>query len=951
MRSLLRFLGLWRVVYQRLVSESTLSFSLLLGWVAFVALLAAIPMYTDAVNQKSLSRELAGMSSATRPAYGFHFRYVGGSGPGAPWNEYDAARQYLADAGPERLGLSLQVSMHYAKSDLWQVFPSGSQYTGREMLERLNLGFVRDLEQKAQIVEGGLPGAFSSLDAPLEVLASQELASEIGLQVGDELTLFSPLATFPDGSQRRAEIDVRVAGFWVAADSSDPFWYISPASFANSLLLPEQTYATLAASGDLPQALYNVGWYQAYDGSQVRAEDVPGVLRRIGAVQAKVGTLLPGTGLAVSPISALLRYRRAASTQALQLFVFLVPFIGLVIYFIMTVASGAVDRQRLEIAQLKSRGATTSQVFGIYVLQALLVGAIAFLLGPPIGRLIAQAIGATYGFLSFAAREELNVAITGISLRYAAIGVGVAALATVLPSIGASRLTVVGARRESARNDRAPFWQRAYLDLLLMGIAAYGYYLLRNQGYLVTLQSGQETTPYSNPLLFVAPAVFVTGVGLFAVRVFPAIMRLPAWLSAQTTSVSWLLALRNLTRTSASQVGLLLILVLTTALGTFTASAARTMDNNTISQIRYRIGSDLYLREGVGLQELASADPEDEAIEIWAILPVHDHLKAEGLEAVARVGTFPARVRSAGTVLEGRLYGIDRMDFPDVGFFREDFARQTLGDLMNALALNRDGIIVSEEVLSQSGLQVGDVIPLGGLDPMGSATSPFTIVGTVRYFPTAYPSEGHVFVANLDYIFEQLGGEVPYNVWSSVAPGADAETIVSDLEELGYKVLGFEDAQATIAEAQRNPERTGLFGFLSIGFIITIGLSMLAQIIHALLSFRRRFILFGMVRAIGLSKGQLALSLGSELALMTTIGIGLGLYVGLVASHVFVPFLQMGYSEAELVPPFVVTIAWADVAKAVAAMLITSLVTNAGVIAFLSRIRMFEALKMGEALT
>jgi putative ABC transport system permease protein len=208
-----------------------------------------------------------------------------------------------------------------------------------------------------------------------------------------------------------------------------------------------------------------------------------------------------------------------------------------------------------------------------------------------------------------------------------------------------------------------------------------------------------------------------------------------------------------------------------------------------------------------------------------------------------------------------------------------------------------------------------------------------------------------VFIANLDYIFERLGGEVPYDVWSSLAPEADTTQVLADLDEIGYRILAYEDTRAAIAEAQRNPDRTGLFGFLSVGFLITIGLSMLAQIIYALLSFRRRFILFGMVRAIGLSKAQLALSLSSELALMTIVGIGLGLYVGLVASQVFIPFLQMGYSEAALVPPFVVTIAWDDVAKAVAAMLVTSLATTAGVIATLSRIRVFEALKMGEALT
>jgi putative ABC transport system permease protein len=950
MRSLLRFLGLWKVVFQRLVAEGTLSLSLLLGWVAFVALLAAIPMYTDAVNQQRLSRELSG-GSASRPAYGFHYRYVGGSGPGAPWDEYDALRQYMAGRVTQDLGLPLRASMHFAKSDLWQAFPSGSQYTAREMLERVELGFVQGIEGRAELTEGSWPAAATSTDAPLEALVSRPLADELGLQPGESLTLYTPLALFPDGTQRRAEVEVRIAGIWRATDPSDTFWYISPTAFAKTLLLPEQTYASLAATGQLPQLLYSLGWYQAYDGSRIRAENVRGVLQRIGRVQTRIGTLLPGTGLAASPVSALQRYQRAASSQALQLFVFLVPFIGLVVYFIVTVASGAVDRQRLEIAQLKSRGATTGQVLGIYVLQALLVGVVALLLGPSIGRLIAHAIGATYGFLSFTAREELNVAITTVSLQYSTIGVAVAMLATILPSVGAARLTVVGARQEAVRSERKPLWQRFYLDLGLLGIAGYGYYMLENQGAMVTLQAGQEASPYSNPLLFVAPAIFIAGVGLLAVRVFPALMRLPAWASAQTTSVAWLLALRNLTRTSVSQVGLLLILVLTTALGTFTASAARTMDDNTISQIRYRIGSDLYLREGVGIQELASASEDDEAWQIWAILPVHDHLQAEGIEAVARVGTFPARVRAGGSMFEGRLYGIDRTDFASVGFFREDFAQQSLGALMNALALKRDGVIVSEEVLAGTGLQIGDTIPLGGLDPTGSATTSFTIVGTVRYFPTAYPSRGAVFVANLDYIFERLGGEVPYNVWSSVAEGADTEEILEDLDRIGYRVLAYDDARAAIAEAQRNPDRTGLFGFLSVGFLITIGLSMLAQIIYALLSFRRRFILFGMVRAIGLSKAQLALSLSSELALMTTVGIGLGLYVGLVASRMFIPFLQMGYSEAALVPPFMVTIAWSDVAKAVAAMLVTSLATTAGVIAFLSRIRVFEALKMGEALT
>ncbi|MHB1357812.1 MAG: FtsX-like permease family protein, partial [Anaerolineae bacterium] len=126
--------------------------------------------------------------------------------------------------------------------------------------------------------------------------------------------------------------------------------------------------------------------------------------------------------------------------------------------------------------------------------------------------------------------------------------------------------------------------------------------------------------------------------------------------------------------------------------------------------------------------------------------------------------------------------------------------------------------------------------------------------------------------------------------------------------------------------------------------------SMLAQVIYALLSFRQRFIQFGMIRAIGMSSAQLALSLSTELALITLVGVGVGLISGLVTSHMFIPFLQVGYTQAELVPPYLVNIAWGDIIKAVAAILVTSLLTNMGVIWFLTRIKVFEALKLGEAL-
>ncbi|MHB9033993.1 MAG: hypothetical protein ACYC6L_13220, partial [Anaerolineae bacterium] len=72
---------------------------------------------------------------------------------------------------------------------------------------------------------------------------------------------------------------------------------------------------------------------------------------------------------------------------------------------------------------------------------------------------------------------------------------------------------------------------------------------------------------------------------------------------------------------------------------------------------------------------------------------------------------------------------------------------------------------------------------------------------------------------------------------------------------------------------------------------------------------------------------------------------------GLISSNLYIPFLQVGYTASDLIPPYLVNIAWPDIIKAVAAILVTSLVTNLGVIWFLSRIKVFEALKLGESLT
>ncbi len=960
-------------------SEPVLMGSLLVAWIAFVALLSAIPMYADAANQSVLSQELA-VQGGSRPPYALYFLHVGTPQQSPHWTSYDALRRYIDGHLEQQLGIPRKLGMHYATSDRFQVHTAGGAREGSSLY--VSLGFIRDLKQQIVVREGQMP----EIQAPdvkiLNVLVSEVLAADAGLQVGDELVLFrsgAPVTLMRESQremgalpgsgdttvgsvtaeaapdQARVEVSVRVAGVWSAADPKGPFWYVSPSAFDLALLLPEETFLSLAETDSVPRLLHTLGFYQVFDGSEVRAENVPGFVHRIRAVEARAQMLLPGVSMGLAPIAAMLRYQRAVTSQTLQLVGFVVPFVLIIVYFMVMVSSHMIDRQRLEIAVLKSRGASSTQILELYLFQAGLMGAIALLCGPAIGRIAASRIGFMHGFLEFG-QAHLSVAVTRTSFLYAMLGVVVAVAASIAPAWSASRRTIIEASLQHARVTEAPVWQRTGLDIAVVGITAYAYYLLLGQGRMFDLSPDAQTTVLANPMLFLAPALFLLAGSLISLRMVPIITRGVAFVLGRMNYVSALLAFQSFSRAQRGLTGLLLMLTMGASLGAFTASAAKTIDHNTASQIWYRVGADIVLREGAGLvladheaDDVTGRDEPHSAPRGWAVLPVDLHLRAPSVYAASPVASVPVQVTGGGGLIEGRFVGIDRVTFPQVAYHRTDFSQEPLGDLMNRLAAVDSGVIVSPRLLARTGLQVGDILPLQGLVPLRSDRLLFTIVGVTSYFPTAYPDEGEWFIGNLSYIYDQTGIRLPSDVWLSVAEETDALGLLDELSPLGIRVLSYDDARALTVAEKTMPARTGAFGFLSLGFLVVLGLCILSHIVHTLVSFRRRSVQLGMLRAIGLSRPQLISSMTLEALTIYFIGISLGIGLGIAATWIFVPFLQMGYRQQDLVPPFEMVFAWREVMLLAASLAVTFFVANTGVVLCLAHSRIVDALRLGQA--
>ena len=615
-----------------------------------------------------------------------------------------------------------------------------------------------------------------------------------------------------------------------------------------------------------------------------------------------------------------------------------------------------VERQRNEIAVLRSRGATLLQIIGITILEGVLLVTLALAAGVPLSMGVILLMGKTRSFLDFTLPASLRLDITVVSLVFGGCTAVLILAGRVVLVFEAARHTIITYKQEQARARRPPWWQRAGLDLLLFIPAAYGTYLLRKQGSLLPGNITAANDPYQNPLLLLVPALGIFAFTLFLLRLLPRIMAGIAWAAARTKSVGLLLASRHLSRTPGFYAAPLMLLVLTLSLSAFTASLAQTLDQHFHDLQYYSRGADIRLIEQgqclkfdpIGNCDVGASTKEEAT---WSFIPVSEHLKAPGVEAVARVGSWQARSAMSGESQKGTFLGIDRVDFPKVAYWREDFAADSLGALMNSLATDPGGVLVSRDYLKQEVLYMGDALALS-VDIAGK-TYPvqFTIVGSFDLFPTWYPEAGPLFVGNLDYFFEQVQGQHPYNVWLNTDPEIECDSLVDWLRNpqfLGLDVRGCSSSRQSILQEQKRPEHQGLFGLLSVGFSGAGLLTVLGFLLYALFSFQRRFIEMGVLRAIGLSAWHMRSFLAWELIFLIAIGLVVGTGLGVIVSRVFIPYLQLGVKTSALIPPFVVQIAWERIFQIYALFVLLFITAFGGLARLLAHMKIFQAVKLGE---
>ena len=542
-------------------------------------LLAAIPIYTDAVLQRLLVQELEsrqrerGRHPGRTSAMINLFRAAPAEQRSERFRELDAAigGQAIPSLGLPVLAHTTQLTLSFLIQD--------NERDGARLF--LSVEALDGMLEEVELVHGRAFGARD--DGVLEAIISEYVLREHPVLLGDELQVSS---VTPGGPA----FTVRIVGVYRPAADSRLFWPYGLRQYDDSLLIDYGEFRRRFLDRPISHVA-KVRWHYALDYHALRVGALGEVLQRHHeflrmAEPSRVDVQFPLQEVIGS-------YLVRAGQLRLTLTLLLVPVALLLSFFTYLVARLLVESERDAIATLRSRGARARQVVGIYLGQAAALGVLALAAGPPVGLFISAVIGAADGFLVFVDRTALPVALSLRAWLFAAAGVVLFMFTTVAAAV-AARGSIVERKAARARDEsRAPFWHRYYLDAALLAVAAYGYARFTSGREVLSLTGMEGSAAPLDPLLFGLSVAFILGCGLALLRLLPPAVRGLAAVGGGRWPASVYAALIQVGRAPASGQLVALFLLLAVALGIFNSQTARTINASLVDRVAYRVGADI----------------------------------------------------------------------------------------------------------------------------------------------------------------------------------------------------------------------------------------------------------------------------------------------------------------------------------------------------------------------
>jgi len=949
---------MFRFISQKLLNKKWLILSILIGNILLVGIACCNPMYSRAALQKMLTKRMNAYLEENNKYPGMLTVDTRLSKTLLEERSSRYFKNYLtvADDAEEMFGSKATEKVVFYEFS----FPQDGKFkVSRSGLSSLKMkvASLSGLQDHTEIIAGELYTSGADEDGIVDCIINEKVYLSSNIIVGDVIELYSYKTLAGD------PVKVRVKGVFRAKDNQDPYWVNDPLSFQNEFFIPQEDFVRMFLDGGNISGSVRARNYLLYDYTSIELSQIPAMLDVYNKLEEEMLTTDSLYNVSCTYKDTFEQFLKDSSKVEATMWILQVPILVLLGVFIFMVSNQVIDIEQGEISMLKSRGVSRLQLICTYLLQSSVIGVAALIVGIPFGFLLCHVFGSANAFMEFVGRKSMNVRITGESLLYALVSCVSGILIMTLPVLKYARYSIVEQKAHKRKKSK-PLWQRMFLDFALLALALYGFYDFNNQKeeLMKSIAEGKAV----NPMMFFSASLFILSCAIVFLRVIPMLSALVFRIGRRGWKPAEYASFLQITRDIHKQSFITVFLVLTIALGIFNANIARTVNQNEEERIGYTDGADLVVKEkwSNNISSIRNGYASDlkynEGDYMRFERMAEEH--SDSVVSMTRViHDNNANVIFGGKAIEDvEMMAVNTYEFGQTASMPEDVSDRHWYEDLNALAQNPEGVIISRNLAEKCGFAIGDSVVIERNNELDQSMGRknFTVVAIVDYWPsyenhrTAVDESGqeiltdrYLTVCNYDNVLLDFP-VVPYEVWMKI--NGSTEFFYNWAEENRISFLEFRDLTNDMIGLKNDPYFQVTNGMLTITFIVVLVLCAIGFLIFWITSIRSRELIFGIYRAMGMSMRELIRMLVNEHIFGSVLPILFGAGIGLLASRMFLPLIQIAYSPSVKTLPSKIVMSGTDLARiaVVVTLMLTACIAVISVL--LSKIKINQALKLGE---
>ena len=957
---------MFRFLIKRILNNKWLFLCLLIGALSTVAVVGAMPMYVNGIFQKVLTNDLRNqhMYEGLSPTRFTQLSMGDLKADDQMAVNMEATYETFNGNVTGRYPMSISETVRQERLGKLSILTeAGEPIEGEGKAIPTRLADYKDhvIWQYGRMPETTLGKKVSQADTDssdeivLEVAVSTSALKQMKLAV-DRTYQLGKIAPFNKGTTVISQF--KIVGVFTIEDENALFWSNGRYdTYAENIVFDWKDFERLMEPS-LPTVMMDQELTTFYDYQEMKINDLPGIVRTYNEDMAKMQTLGKQYYLQFPVMSMLGDYQERQKSLKTTLWIVMVPLLIIMAFYAVLVSNLIVKQERNEIAVLKSRGAARRQIFLLYLMESVLIGVLALAIGPFLSRGLTVMLGASNGFLEFVQRAPMETLLTKEVYLYSGLALLLYSICILIPVIGASRMQIVLYKQSLLGDHKKAFWHRTYLDVVLLVVSLYGLYSFKSRQDIMYSTGASADQMTIDPLLFFISTLFILGISILFLRIYPWLVKLVFMMLEKTLSPVAYFSLVNVAEGNRNLQAIMLFLILSISFGLMSANQARTINQNALDKLSYEYGAEVVIEPYNNLLHLGSVPVQsgEGAIEVAETLAVFEeppypkYEALEGGEALTKVYQIEdVKMNKAGERFSDvHLMGIRTNEFGEIAWFRQDLLPYHLNEYLNLLAGAPKAVLLSSNY-KDSGLEVGDEVTFQ-VAYQGSLKC--RVYGFVDYFPgfNPYDENGrarYLAVVNDFYMDSQLPLR-PYEIWMNKKDGVTDTKIYEQIvaAELELEAITFLE-QATI-KMKNDPLLLGMNGSLTMCFMVEMIISAVGFIIFWLLSMQERRLKFGIFRAIGMPLSSVNAIMMMEQLLVSGMAILMGFVLGSVSSELFVPLLEVLGGARDQVPPFVVVSDSRDYLKVLLATGVTLLIALVLLIYQVMKTNVNQIIKLGE---